>query len=155
MILIIIAGISINILFGENGIVERAKQAKEQTLITQYKEQIEFIKTETRLKYNNENITIEQLKNELDKENQIYWVNSTQIVTDNEINKIKLITNDRYIFYITKDTIEYKGKSQIDETPPINSKNPIAEEISYTPQDTSWKINNVKDAIDYLKNNLE
>lgn len=142
-------------LLGENGIIEKAKQAKEQTLITQYKEQIEFIKTETRLKYNNEEITLEKFKNEFDRENQKYWVNSTEVIKDNEIDKIKLITNDGYIFYITEDTTEYKGKGQIDEKPPIIEPTiPIAEEISYTPQDTTWQVDNVKDAIDFLKNNL-
>lgn len=142
-------------ILGENGIIEKAKQAKEQTLITQYKEKIEFIKTETRLKYNNEDITLEKFKNEFDRENQKYWVNSIEIIKDNEIDKIKLITNDGYIFYITEDTTEYKGKGQIDEKPPIIEPTiPIAEEISYTPQDTTWQVDNVKDAIDFLKNNL-
>ena len=46
---------------GEDGIIARAKDAKEQTLIAQYKEQIEIIKADTMLKYNNE-ITLEKLK---------------------------------------------------------------------------------------------
>lgn len=147
VILMILVSVSINTLFGENGIIKRTKQAKEQTLIGQYKEKIELIKMEANLKYNNGNITLEKIKNELDDEKQKYWVNHTEIITDNKIEKIKLTTNDGYIFYITEDLTEYKGTGE------ITKKIPTAEEISYTPKDTNWQVDNVKKALDYLFNN--
>ena len=54
------------------------------------------------------------------------------------------------IFYITENTTEYKGKGEVTETPSVATETPRAEEISYTPEDTNWRVNNVKDAIDYL-----
>ena len=48
VVLIILASISVYALIGQNGIIERVKQAKEQTIIYQYKEKIEIITTETR-----------------------------------------------------------------------------------------------------------
>ena len=98
IILIILAGVSINVLDGDNGIINRTKQAKEQTLIAQYKEDIELVKTETRLKYN-DGLTLERLKNAFDDDSKKEWVNKTEIVQDNNTDKIKLTTNDGYILY--------------------------------------------------------
>ncbi len=139
-------------LLGESGIISRVKYAKEQTIIAQYKEQIEIIKVETRLKYDNE-ITLEKLKNAFDENNQKYWINKTEIIEDNEIEKIKLTTNDGYIFCITDTTTEYKGKGNIEETPPITDEDISADMVSFTPEDTSWQVDSVKDALDYLFNN--
>lgn len=146
VILIILAGVSINLLLGEDGIIERAKKSKEETLIAQYKEQIEIIKAETVLKNDNE-ITLEKLKDAFDDETQKDWINNTEIITDNGIDKIKLTTNDGYIFYITEKVTEYKGKGEIE------NKNITADMISFTPSDTNWQVDNVKDALDYLYNN--
>jgi len=151
VIIIILAGISINLLLGENGIIQRTKYAKEQTLINQYKEQIELIKSETRLQYENE-ITLENLKEAFDSNNQKHWVNNTEFITDNEIQKIKLTTNDGYMFYITVNTTEYKGKdgNVIEPEPPTKI---TADMISFSPTDTEWQVDNVKEALDYLFNN--
>ncbi len=110
IVLILLAGISINMLLGKNGILERAKNAKEQTLIAQYKEQIELVKAETRLQYI-DGVTLERLKSAFDSDSQKDWVNNTTIITDNSTEKIQLTTNDTYIFYITENTTEYKGKN--------------------------------------------
>lgn len=91
VILIILAGITISQLTGENGLFARAKQAKEDT----------------------ENVT-------------------------NEENKIL----EQYA-NLMDDYIENSG------TPRILS----AEEISFTPNDTNWNVENVKEALDYLYNN--
>lgn len=146
VVLIILASITINIVSGKNGIIERGKQAKEQTIISQYKEKIEMIKLDVRLKYKSIEITLENLKNEFESDSQKYWVNIVEQVVDSGIEKIKLTTRDGYVFYITENTTEYRGKGQVAEII-------TAEEISYTPQDNTWKVDNVKQALDYLFNN--
>ena len=146
VVLIILASITINIVIGKNGIIERGKQAKEQTIISQYKEKIEMIKIDVRLKYKSIEITLENLKNEFESDGQKYWVNIVEQVVDSGIEKIKLTTRDGYVFYITENTTEYRGKGQVAEII-------TAEEISYTPQDNTWKVDNVKQALDYLFNN--
>lgn len=146
VVLIILASITINIVSGKNGIIERAKQAKEQTIISQYKEKIEMIKIDVRLKYKSIEITLENLKNEFESDSQKYWVNIVEQVVDSGIEKIKLTTRDGYVFYITENTTEYRGKGQVAEII-------TAEEISYTPKDNTWKVDNVKQALDYLFNN--
>lgn len=148
IILIIIAGISINLLMGENGIIERAKQEKEQTLIAQYKEQIDIVKGETRLKYYGKE-TLENLKDEFDDDNKEYWVNNTEIITDDGTDKIKLTTNDGYIFYITEDIIEYKGKNGkvLEETTKITiTANPSSQtENSVNKQEVELLVNSSKE----------
>lgn len=146
VVLIILASITINVLIGKNGIIERGKRAKELTVISQYKEQIEMIKIETKFKYKSMEITLENLKNEFESDSQKYWVNIVEQVVDSGIEKIKLTTRDGYVFYITENTTEYRGKGQVAEII-------TAEEISYTPQDNTWKVDNVKQALDYLFNN--
>ena len=146
VVLIILASITINIVSGKNGIIERAKQAKEQTIISQYKEKIEMIKIDVRLKYKSIEITLENLKNEFESDSQKYWVNIVEQVVDSGIEKIKLTTRDGYVFYITENTTEYRGKGRVAEII-------TAEEISYTPKDNTWKVDNVKQALDYLFNN--
>ncbi len=146
VVLIILASITINVLIGKNGIIERGKRAKELTVISQYKEQIEMIKIEAKFKYKSMEITLENLKNEFESDSQKYWVNIVEQVVDSGIEKIKLTTRDGYVFYITENTTEYRGKGQVAEII-------TAEEISYTPQDNTWKVDNVKQALDYLFNN--
>ena len=146
VVLIILASITINVLIGKNGIIERGKRAKELTVISQYKEKIEMIKIEAKFKYKSIEITLENLKNEFESDGQKYWVNIVEQVVDSGIEKIKLTTRDGYVFYITENTTEYRGKGQVAEII-------TAEEISYTPQDNTWKVDNVKQALDYLFNN--
>lgn len=146
VVLIILASITINVLIGKNGIIERGKRAKELTVISQYKEKIEMIKIEAKFKYKSMEITLENLKNEFESDSQKYWVNIVEQVVDSGIEKIKLITRDGYVFYITENTTEYRGKGQVAEII-------TAEEISYIPQDNTWKVDNVKQALDYLFNN--
>lgn len=142
------AGISIKLLLGENGIIQKAKESKEKTLIDQYKGQIELIKLETQMQYTNE-MTLENLKEAFDSNDQKYWINHTEIITDEEIEKIKLTTNDGYIFYITTTTVEYKGKDGIiiEPEPPVKI---TADMISFSPANTDWQVDNVKAALDYL-----
>ena len=116
------------------------------TVISQYKEKIEMIKIEAKFKYKSMEITLENLKNEFESDSQKYWVNIVEQVVDSGIEKIKLTTRDGYVFYITENTTEYRGKGQVAEII-------TAEEISYTPQDNTWKVDNVKQALDYLFNN--
>ena len=62
------------------------------------------------------------------------------------MEKIRLNTKDGYVFYITEDTTEYRGKGQVSEII-------LAEDVSYTPQDIDWKVDDVKQALDYLFSN--
>ena len=65
ILLLILAGVAIAQITGENGLFARAKQAKERTLIAQYKEKIELIREELQIADENyEPPTLTKLDNE-------------------------------------------------------------------------------------------
>ena len=104
-------------LTGENGILKKAMNAKEETQIKGYYEKIELIRNELRLeKENYLPPTIAEMKEEFDS-NQTDWVASTEIKTIDGIETLELITKEGYIFHITETKTEYKGKGELpDET---------------------------------------
>lgn len=142
IVLLILAGVTIVTLTGENGLLGKASTAKEQTTIAEYKERIDLVKAQTRVA-NNGNLTLEQLKTALDDNSQKDWVGSTETVTENETSQIKLTTKDGYVFYITEDST-VKGTSEGAPT--------TASQITYTPDPTlGWTgVSTVEQALDYL-----
>lgn len=144
IILIILAGISLNMILGENGIIGKTKTAKEETTIAQYKEKIDLVRAEVGIK-NDGNITLDNLNDEFNATINKDWINNTEI--NNSI--IKLTTNDGYVFFVTANSIEYKGTGDI-----IVPEIITAEMVQFTPTDSSWTgVTNVKQALDYLYNN--
>ena len=67
VVLLILAGVSISMLGGENGIITQSIEAKEETDIADEKEKVQLAATAAKGKTNWEEITEENLKNELDK----------------------------------------------------------------------------------------
>ena len=113
IVLLILAGISIAMLTGENGILKKAMNAKEETQIKGYYEKIELIRNELRLeKENYAPPSIAEMKEEFDR-NQTDWVASTEIKTIDGIETLELITKEGYIFHITETKTEYKGKGEL------------------------------------------
>ena len=114
IILLILAGVSVSLL-GSNGPITKAILAREQTKIAQYTEQIEMKKMEVRLAQEEPAMspTLNDYKTAFDKEK---WVNTTEIIMDNNTEKLKLVTKDGYIFYITENKTEYKGKGEVVDT---------------------------------------
>ena len=146
IILIILAGISINLLLGENGIIERTKSDKQETLIAQYKEKIELVKAETGVK-NEGNITLNNLNIAFNETSQKDWVNKTEV----KDGIIRLTTNDGYLFFVTESITEYKGYGDV-----IIPEVITADMVEYTPDSSlNWSgITNVKQALEYLKLNI-
>lgn len=117
VVLLILAGITISLVFGPNGVVKKAQEAKEQTKIEQVREQLELAKgpeyIEGNGKYNPDNyfqrIDDEGIINDKEKD-----------VIDKGDGTCEVTTSEGYIFIITlvpsKDNvediqIEYEGKT--------------------------------------------
>ena len=117
IVLLILAGITIGLVFGQNGIVKKAQEAKEQTKIEQVREQLELAKgpeyIEGNGKYNPDSyfqrIEDEGIINDKEKD-----------VIDKGDGTYEVTTSEGYIFIITlvpsKDNvediqIEYEGKT--------------------------------------------
>ena len=117
IILIILAGIAINLSIGENGIFRRVQQAKEKYNETTVKEKLELILSEARVeKETNKNYNEELLDNML--ENSGMTVNGNNVIVDNynfEIDKENLIILQdlgKTQVKVTKQVEEYLGKNE-------------------------------------------
>ena len=66
IVLLILAGISVTTITSNNGILTRAKEAKEQTVIGQEKESVELAYITAAMKKLGDNVTSEELQHELD-----------------------------------------------------------------------------------------
>lgn len=66
IVLLILAGISISVLSGENGLITRVKDAKQESIIGEEKEQVELAYASAKIKKINEYITEGDLQEELD-----------------------------------------------------------------------------------------
>ena len=69
ILLIILASVSISMIVGENGIIQKAREAKQKVRVTSIAEQIalEILNIEQEKEWQNETITRAQLTDELDK----------------------------------------------------------------------------------------
>ena len=103
ILLLILAGVSIRTLGGENGLIEKTKIAKEENKKSEYKDYLSIAKTEAIVKKGGQALTldeyIEQIKND-----KIDGVKSIEKITN---EKASVITKEGYIFIITVNTIEY------------------------------------------------
>ena len=122
IVLIILAGVSINLVLGENGIITKAKQAKEMMEIASLKEKLELNKTELLLSsdytFNLQNYINSLIEKEIITSNDI---------ENTEYDNSKLITINGYVFLLTEEDedikIEVQGKVGgviiVDRTKPI------------------------------------
>ena len=135
IVLMILAGVSINLLFGQYGIITRAIEARDATKIGEYKEKIDLIRLDLQMMDPDyEAPTKAQMKTEFD-ENQKTWVATTRFIIDKGMEKLELTTKEGYIFYITETTTEYKGKGEVVDTSALESADVI--EIKLTEQLTN------------------
>lgn len=113
IVLLILAGVTIAALMTEDGILEKAKRAKEETQIKAYQEKIELIRNDLRLqKENYVSPTMIEMREEFDN-HQKEWVASTEIKQIGKVETLELITKEGYIFHITDTGTEYKGKAEL------------------------------------------
>lgn len=90
IILLILAGVKIAKLTGDNGLFKRAKEAKEKTEISAYHVQIEIIRAELCTKNENYTLpTLVQLQEEFDT-NQKEWVKNTEMKLIKDVVKINI-----------------------------------------------------------------
>lgn len=112
IVLIILAGVSISLVLGENGIITKSKQGKKQMQIAEYIEKVELSRAE---------IITEKL-GDVTLDNVIEQIYKNSIVPKENITKLednksaKMSTKEGYIFIITQDTIEYIGNSYEEAT---------------------------------------
>ncbi len=117
IVLLILAGVSIAILAGENGILSKAVKAREEAQIKAYEDLIRLAITEENInqEQKTEKEKLEGIKEILKKDNNF---KDTEITgPDENESKLKLIvkTKEGYIYYVYTNECEYKEK-QPEET---------------------------------------
>lgn len=134
IVLLILAGVSTKLIIGNNGILVKSKQAKEDYEISEYEEAIGFSKVEAKI---NKKDLKEVLKaNDMFKESDIKD-------GDNEGEsqlKIVITTKEGYVFIVTESTTEYIGKKQ----DVINVPDLQQEDIKFIFTPNDWTNKSVK-----------
>lgn len=115
ILLIIVAGITLNLVFGKDGIIQKAENAKIQQEIAYYKEQIELIRASELLDFTNlGKVTIDRLIEAIYENGLVPRGN----ITKTNETTAKMITKEGYVFEITADGVNYLGKEDELEEPP-------------------------------------
>ena len=143
IVLLLLAGISIAMLTGENGILTKANKAKEETKKAQYEENLKLIGLELQTEKIQEKLNSEQYMNRY--ENRIeeefnqndLWEGAKKSRTDKVT--ILVITKEEWIYRITEEKVEYLGSREENPAPPSLEKANI--NFSYNPSD--WTKENV------------
>ena len=143
IILLILAGITIATLTGENGILSKANLAEEETKKKEYEEILKVIanglKTDKIMNNWNNKKYLDEFEKEIPKEEKF---------TNSEINRkndetINVVTKEKYVYKITENEIKYIG-TQGKNPPPNLQESDITFTISpkdkYTNEDVTVEI---------------
>ena len=103
ILLLILAGVSIRTLGGENGLIERTKIAKEENKKSEYKDYLSIAKTEAIAEKGGQDITLDEYIEQI-KADKIEGIKNIEKITN---DKASVITKEGYIFIITVDSIKY------------------------------------------------
>ena len=106
IILLILAGISIVALGGENGLINKTKIAKEENKKAEYKESLLIAKTEAIVKKEGQDINLDEYIEQI-KADKIEGIKSIDKITN---EKAKVVTKEGYIFIITVNSVDYYEK---------------------------------------------
>ena len=98
VVLLILAGISIAMVTGENGILTKAREAKEQTEIAAYEEELKLIGNGLKAEQVDDNEYLDRYKEEIEKDEMFKNAEVEKV----DETKLKVTTEEGYIFEITK-----------------------------------------------------
>lgn len=121
VVLIILATISVNAIFSENGLIKKASQSKETHLEAQAREKLSFKIGEYRIEIYEKNINDEELKDSY-LCTKLSELGPTQEATDNNYYDVIV---DGYVFWVKKDNQEIvsKGKDNTEDATKVTASN--------------------------------
>lgn len=133
IVLLILAGITIASIQGDNGIINKGQEAKVKTEILQYQEQLDIIKYhEYGKSYTIDNIEFLETYAEAVRNDEMFK-EAKEVSVDEENELVVVITKEGYIFEVTIDDIVYVGNDDGSIDIDIND---VTVEITKEP--TSW-----------------
>ena len=110
VVLLILAGISLNLVLGNNGLIKKSKDAKEETTVADEKEKVEMAYVSAALKKLGDTVTAEELQEELDSS---VGAGKT-VVTSNGDGTLNVLFNETgHNYNVDEGTVE---KVEIDNT---------------------------------------
>ena len=111
IVLLILAGISIATLTGNNGLLSKATSAKEETKKAEYKESLELIGAGLQIDKRRENWSTEKFMEEYKEAigNDKKFKDSS---VEKENNKIKVTTKEGYVFHVEEEKVEFVEKQE-------------------------------------------
>lgn len=117
VVLLILAGISIAAITGDNGIITKSDEAKIETEISQYKEQLEVIKHE---EYADDGYTI-NVDDFLDKyaeavKKDKMFKDAQEVTADHDNKIVIIVTKEGYRFEVTIEETTYVGNDNDENT---------------------------------------
>ncbi|MCI8383387.1 MAG: hypothetical protein HFJ33_00640 [Clostridia bacterium] len=137
IILLILAGMSIATLTGENGILSKASFAEEETKKKEYEEILKLIANELRankIMNNWDNKTfLDEFEKEIPKEEKL---KEAEMNRKND-ETIIVITKEGYIYEVTENKVEYIGKQGGVEIPKLEESN-IVFRYNPSPEEQTW-----------------
>ncbi len=146
IVLLLLAGISIRTLTGQNGILNKANSAGEETKKKNYEEILKIIGNGLRpdkvINNWNTKIYFDKLEEEIPKNQEF---DDSQINRKND-ETIIVITKEGYAYKITENEVKYIGKQGESENPKLEESNII---FTYTPSPANkpWTNGNVSVSI--------
>ena len=167
IVLIILAGIAISMLTGDNNILSNATEAREETQKATATELMTIKLTGIEMKSFNEKKrkpTLKEVADELSKdEDEIQYIHReatptaslTHDINDSDTCFYTKLRKYPYEFKINNNLkIESINGVPFENDTPTENQTLSAEDILFTPEDVEWEnINNVQEALNYLLNN--
>ena len=146
IVLLILAGVSIATLTGQNGILSKATTAEEESKKAQYKEALQIIGNGLRDEKILENLTVEEYmeryKEAIEEEiSRKGTLEGARVVVKNPTT-LRVITKEGYVYEITEDEVRYVGE-QGKNPPPSLQEGDITFKLNpsgYTNTDVTVEI---------------
>ena len=131
IVLLILAGISIATLTGNNGLLSKATSAKEETKKAEYKESLELIGAGLQIDKRRENWStkefMEKYKGAIENDKKF-----KDSLVEEENNKIKVTTKEGYVFHVEEEKVEFGGKEELTTKPEsLASKVEVGDYVAY------------------------
>ncbi len=129
IVLLILAGISISTLTGQNGILNKSSIAKEETKKAQYLEELKVIglglQPDRNLNNWDNQKYMNEYENEIRRDLMFHEAKEIKQLPHTEKITIQVITLEGWVYWVTEDGVEFKGLEE--DLEPIQPEEPVVE----------------------------
>lgn len=150
IVLLILAGVSVALLTGKNGLIIQTVSAKKETELSNEKEKIKLSYVQAKANKIGEKVTKQDLQKELDTNMQ---ANSTKVYKEDEKLVVNIINTDRYYDIDTNGNVQQiKTKLIIDKNPGNITIGMNGEKLTGENEENAYEIWCIEDLLEWSKN---